>query len=298
MTRKKHETVAVVVTTRNRSALLRRALHSVFEQTRLADEVVIVDDGSHDDTAQVIPHEFPGAHYIEQGHRGVSAARNLGVKSTNSKWIAFLDSDDEWQPEKLEHQLNALRLQRDHAICHTDEIWIRNGRRVNPKDKHAKAGGFIFRQCLPLCVISPSSVIMRRALFEQTGGFDEKLPVCEDYDLWLRICSRHRVLYVDEPLVVKYGGHADQLSRKYWGMDRFRIHALEKILSSDRLQPDDRRATVETLIEKLGIYIQGARKRGKYAETRAFEEKIASYERVRARLNDGRSAGRAVKARP
>ena len=260
--------VAVVVPTRDRTPTLRRAIASVFAQTHRPSQVIVVDDGSRDHDASWLRQEFPGVELIRIRHGGVSAARNRGVEATTCEWVAFLDSDDEWRPEKLERQLGELRRRREFVICHTDEVWIRNGRRVNPAKRHAKLGGSIFQRCLPLCIISPSSVILKRSLLAKVGGFDETLPVCEDYDLWLRICCQHPVLFVDEPLVIKYGGHADQLSKRYWGMDRFRIRALEKILDSDTLGVDDRRAAVRVLLEKLDVYLQGARKRGKTDEVR------------------------------
>ncbi len=247
------DTISVIIPTHNRAGLLRRALASVQNQTRRPDEVIVIDDGSTDETAQVVCGEFPRYRYVRQPRRGVAAARNKGAGEAMGRWLAFLDSDDEWRPVKLKRQLAALASRPDYSICHTDEIWIRNGRRVNPKDRHAKAGGHIFRRCLALCVISPSAVVIARSLFDSLGGFDETLAVCEDYDLWLRLCARHPVLYVDETLVVKYGGHSDQLSKKYFGMDRFRIQALENILAGESLTRSDRAAAVAPLREKIGI---------------------------------------------
>jgi glycosyltransferase involved in cell wall biosynthesis len=263
--------VTVVVPTRDRIDPLRRALESVRRQTYPAARVIVVDDGSHDDPGSWLQPDFPEVEFVRQEHRGVSAARNRGIELATTRWIAFLDSDDEWRPEKLERQLSALEREPEHSICHADEIWIRNGRRVNPGKRHAKRGGSIFQDCLPLCVISPSSVILDRSLLDDLGGFDETLPVCEDYDLWLRICARHRVLFVDEPLVIKYGGHKDQLSKRYWGMDRWRIRALEKIIESGVLGADDRRAAARVLLEKLDVYLEGARKRGKSDEVDRYE---------------------------
>ncbi len=263
--------VTVVVPTRDRVDPLRRALESVRCQTKQAARVIVVDDGSLEDPGSWLRADFPEVEFVRQEHRGVSAARNRGVDVATTQWVAFLDSDDEWQPEKLERQLSALERGPEHSICHTDEIWIRNGRRVNPGKRHTKRGGLIFRDCLPLCVISPSSVVVKRSLLNGVGGFDETLPVCEDYDLWLRICSRYPVLFVDEPLVIKYGGHEDQLSRRYWGMDRFRIRALEKIIESSVLDAGDREAAVRVLLEKLDVYLEGARKRGKSDEVDRYE---------------------------
>jgi glycosyltransferase involved in cell wall biosynthesis len=265
--------VTVVIPTRDRGDMLRHAVASVRSQTRPPEQVVVVDDGSGEDLRPSLAREFPEVECIRQPARGVSAARNRGVREARCTWIAFLDSDDEWLPPKLERQLASLRAYPEHAICHTDEIWMRRGRRVNPRRRHAKSGGFIFERCLPLCVISPSSVIIRSALLDALGGFDETLPACEDYDLWLRVCSRYPVLYVDEPLLIKHGGHPDQLSRRYWGMDRFRIQALEKIIDSRELDPVARQAAVRVLIEKIDVYLAGARKRGKTDEAETYEAK-------------------------
>ncbi len=255
--------VSVIIPTFNRSHTLRKALDSVLSQTYRADSIIVIDDGSIDGTPQVIGEHYPDLTYIKQKNRGVSTARNKGIGMTDTDWLAFLDSDDEWLPEKLERQMTALEQQPEMKICHTDETWIRNGKRVNPKKKHAKTGGWIFEKCLPLSCVSPSSVLIHRSLFDDVGLFDESLPACEDYDLWLRIAAHHPFLYLNEKLTVKYGGHKDQLSRKHWGMDRFRIRALKKILASDTLSNNDRNAAEAMLAEKTQIISQGARNRGK-----------------------------------
>jgi glycosyltransferase involved in cell wall biosynthesis len=270
-------TVSVVVPTFNRAALLPRALASVRAQTRPADEVLVVDDGSTDGTAVLLRERFPELGYLAQHNGGAAAARNAGIAATGGRWVAFLDSDDQWLPQKLERQLAAIEASPGLRLCHTNEIWIRRGRRVNPMRKHAKAGGDIFLHCLPLCVISPSSALVRRDLLEEIGGFDESLPACEDYDLWLRICAREKVLYLEEPLLLKYGGHEDQLSRRHWGLDRFRIRALEKLIGSGGLTESQRRAAARTLVGKARIVAAGARKRGKLDQAAAYERKAESY---------------------
>lgn len=264
--------ISVVIPTYNRRGLLGRALASVLAQTHAPDEVIVVDDGSDDGTAAWLGRDWPSVACVVQENRGVSAARNCGVAAAHGEWIAFLDSDDEWHPEKLERQLDALARQPDCPLCHTNEIWIRNGRRVNPRRRHEKRGGRIFAHCLPLCVISPSAAVIRRDILLAFGGFDEALPACEDYDLWLRLCARHPVAFVDVPLVVKHGGHDDQLSRAHWGMDRFRIHALKKILATHDLTPIQRKEAENTLNEKIAIYTAGARKRGRFEEAEQLEK--------------------------
>ncbi|MGH9324466.1 MAG: glycosyltransferase family 2 protein [Vicinamibacteria bacterium] len=254
-------TVSVVIPTHNRRDLVCRAIRSVLAQTRAPGEILVVDDGSTDDTATHLSREHPEVVVLVQENRGVSAARNRGILASRGSLIAFLDSDDEWLERKLERQLEAMDSSPDIPLCHTEEIWIRRGRRVNPMKKHQKFGGHIFERALPRCVISPSSALAHRRLFEEAGLFDESLPACEDYDLWLRVTARFAVLFVDEPLIVKYGGHEDQLSRRHWGMDRFRIRALEKILAERILREGDRRAAEAALARKVEIFTRGARKR-------------------------------------
>ncbi|HKJ45206.1 MAG TPA: glycosyltransferase family A protein [Balneolales bacterium] len=269
--------VSIVIPTYNRKSLLSRALVSVLNQTAQPAEIIVVDDGSKDGTEQMIRDDFPNVRYCHQTNHGVSAARNKGIGLSNGSWIAFLDSDDEWKPQKLEKQITALRDSSVDKICHTNEVWIRNGKFVNQKKKHKKYGGYIYKKCLPLCRISPSAVMIHRSVFDDIGLFDESLPACEDYDLWLRICSKYPVLYLNEKLIIKHGGHSDQLSRAFWGMDRFRIKALENILNSGILSNEQAQATIKELLKKMKMYLIGARKRNKTKEVSALEAKMKYY---------------------
>ncbi len=270
--------ISVVIPTFNRCQRLQRALDSVFLQSCQPDEVIVVDDGSNDDTDTMIREKFPDVRYCFQENKGVSHARNVGICQAKGEWIAFLDSDDEWLPDKLQMQQLALSHQPEVKICHTEEIWIRNGVRVNQMNKHKKTGGWIFQRCLPLCAMSPSSIIIHRSVFENVGVFDETLPACEDYDLWLRITAEYPVAFVDEAQIIKYGGHEDQLSSKYWGMDRFRIIALEKIVANDNsLLSADKEAAVRMLVKKCKIYRQGALKRNKQQEAEYYQSIIERF---------------------
>ena len=277
MTPKSQPDISVIIPAFNRAHTLPKALDSVLSQTLKPREIIVVDDGSTDETNAVLAN-YPGLCIISQDNRGVSAARNVGIEKAGGEWLAFLDSDDEWLKEKLEKQWDAICID-DKLICHTEEIWIRNGKRVNPMKKHQKFGGWIYERCLPLCVISPSSVMIHRSVFKDVGVFDESLEVCEDYDLWLRICAKYSVLFIDEPLIVKYGGHEDQLSRKYWGMDRFRVKALEKMMSFGALNDEDEKATVNMILQKCGIIINGMKKRGNNDEAEKWQSKIEKYEK-------------------
>ena len=273
--------VSVIVPTFNRADVLGRAIESVLQQSLPAMEIIIVDDGSVDNTQRVVAALQRSAAIpistLYQKNSGVSAARNSGIRHANGDWIALLDSDDAWLPDKLKTQENLIEQHQGFRLCHTQENWIRNGVRVNQMKKHAKSGGHIFQQCLPLCVISPSSVVIHRSLFDTVGTFDETLPACEDYDLWLRICAHEAVLYVDTPQILKYGGHDDQLSRKYWGMDRFRIKALQKILQDPELNKSQQQLAVKTLLHKAGILRQGAEKRNNQQRADKYRDIEALY---------------------
>ncbi|MBU62922.1 MAG: glycosyl transferase [Opitutae bacterium] len=272
--------VSIIIPTYDRLETLPRALGSVINQTFSDWELIVVDDGSTDGTDEMILRDYPVVRYYRQENAGVSSARNAGVALSSGAWIAFLDSDDAWLPEKLERQLFTLAKEPELRLSHTDEIWIRNGRRVNQPKEYAKSGGYIYRRCVPLCCICPSSVLIRRDLFDEIGGFDETFPVCEDYDLWLRITAREPVQYLDESLVRKYGGHEDQLSNT-WGMDRYRTRALEQMLAEEILSQEDHLLTKKSLIRKLRILIEGARKRGNVEVVAEYEPSLFKWERSR-----------------
>ena len=255
--------VSVIVPTYNRADRLERALNSIVSQTYQDFELIVVDDGSTDKTYQLMK-SFPKAQYFYiKKNSGVSKARNVGLAFAKGELICFLDSDDLWKEKKIQIQSLWLENNKDSQICYTDEIWVRNGVRVNPMNRHRKYSGDIFRHCLGLCIVSPSSVMIRAKLFDEIGNFDESLPACEDYDLWLRIASKYAFHFIEEPLIIKYGGHSDQLSRKYWGMDRFRVVALKKLLDQNSLDKEKLKLTRSVFLEKCSILIKGFEKRGK-----------------------------------
>ena len=275
--------VSAVIPTFNRGYCLLRAINSILAQTTPVDEIIVVDDGSNDKTYDLLVKselldmrgQLPNIRYLYQENKGVSAARNLGIKEAENEYIALLDSDDAWAKTKIERQ--ALKLEKKNFSCritHTEEIWLKDGQRINPKKKHKKSGGFIFEKCLPLCCISPSSVLLHRTLFNDYGFFDEKLPACEDYDMWLRLCAFEEVLFVEEALTIKYGGHADQLSRAFWGMDRFRVQALEKLINSGKLSKTQRSQALEMLVKKIEILLLGAKKREKKEMIQNLDRKL------------------------
>jgi GT2 family glycosyltransferase len=262
--------ISVVIPTYNRCTVLERAMDSVLSQTFTDYELIVVDDGSNDGTTELLDRYSDHVRAIRQENRGVSTARNTGILASKGEFIALLDSDDTWLPKKLERQVAFFDTNPEALICQTEEIWIRNGKRVNPKTRHQKFSGMIFEKTLPLCLVSPSAVMMRRSLFDEVGLFDESLPACEDYDLWLRITWKYPVHLIDTPLIVKHGGHSDQLS----GMpelDKYRIQALVKILKMGCLSVTHRTAALTTLKEKCRIYAEGCLKRGKMKEAKHYK---------------------------
>ena len=263
--------VSVVIPTYNRINLLERAVNSVIRQTKNAFEIIVVDDGSDDNSSEMVKQKFGSVILVRQENCGVSAARNRGIEISKGDWIALLDSDDEWKPNKLEKQINALSEDPDCFFCYTNETWIRNGVRVNQGKRHKKYGGYIFDKCLDICRISPSSVLFKKSILEHVGLFDNELHVCEDYDLWLRICAKYPVLFVEEPLLRKFGGHDDQLSKKFWGMDRFRVEALYKIIKLGNLTESQKQKAIDMLIHKCSILSSGFTKRGNYQAAKKYK---------------------------
>ncbi len=256
---------------------MKRAMKSVFSQTFRDFEMVVVDDGSSDATADLLAAMKDRVTAIRQQNQGVAAARNAGIARARGELLAFLDSDDEWLPEKLSRQVALYEERSTDFVCHTGEKWLRDGREVTQKAVHRKQGGRFFERALALCLISPSSVMISRGLIDRVGWFDEDLPAAEDYDLWLRITAFHEVEFIPEPLVIKHGGHPDQLSRTIPAIDRFRIRAIEKVLADPDLTEAYRAAAVKELDRKCAIVAAGCSKRGKESEAAAYRELARSY---------------------
>ena len=265
--------VSAIIPTYNRWPMVGEAVESVLAQTAADYELIVVDDGSTDETRRRLRGYGARLTVLTQSRRGVSAARNRGASRASGKYLAFLDSDDFWHPGKLRRQLDFMESNPQVEICQTDEIWIRNGVRVNPRRKHRKLSGDIFRASLGLCLVSPSAVMMRRELFERAGGFDESLPVCEDYDLWLRISKDTQVPLIPEALVTRRGGHADQLSRSTWGFDRFRVISIANLIEAG-LDAEKAGWALEAMAKKVTILARGFRKRGNEAMAQAYEERL------------------------
>ena len=273
--------ISVVIPTLNRINTLQRAIDSVINQTYKPAEIIVVDNGSSDGTLKFLREQYPKITILTENKIGVSSARNKGIKKSINQWIALLDSDDAWHPRKLEIQTSMLdSALKEYNLIHTDEVWFRNNKHINQMKKHKKQGGYIFERCLSLCCISPSSVLFKKNILDKVGLFDESLPVCEDYDMWLKICSSEEVLFAQDKLTYKYGGHKDQLSKSYWGMDRFRIKSIENIIKNFDLTYKQKKQAKKELIKKLKIIINGAFKRNNLSIVNEFSTKLEYWDKV------------------
>ncbi|TGN08298.1 glycosyltransferase family 2 protein [Leptospira ilyithenensis] len=278
--------VSIILPTFHRPDTTKKAIESVISQTYGNWELIVVDDGSKDDTWQSLLSEYPGWKSNLTGfgkntksiqlhqiiHRGVSGARNFGVERSFGKWICFLDSDDLWLPEKISKQINYHKDHPEIRISQTNETWIKNGNKVKPLGKHKKKEGDIFQECLELCLITPSSVILGRELWEEAGGFDERLQTCEDYDFWIRITAKGEwVGLLEEELMIRHGGHSDQLSGKYNAMERFRLYSQLKLWnatippSSDYTGIDSQKKDLlkTSTLNRIQVLEAGRKKRNK-----------------------------------
>jgi glycosyltransferase involved in cell wall biosynthesis len=266
--------VSVIIPTYNRATVLSRAIESVISQSFRNFEIIIIDDGSDDNTSEVIESFDQTVRHFRIPHSGVSRARNAGIEKAKGEWISFLDSDDYWLPQKLQKQMAYLATHPEYKICHTDEIWIKNGKRINQGKKHIKYAGWFFSPSLSLCLISPSTVIIHRDVFDKVGRFDEDFKVVEDYELWLRITARYPVGYVEEKLIVKTGGHGDQLSISIDGIEKYRISALEKFIVNGNEKPEYLAESIKMYLKKCSIYIKGCKKRGKVDEVEELKSRM------------------------
>jgi glycosyltransferase involved in cell wall biosynthesis len=277
--------ITAIIPTYNRAARLERAIASVIAQSQPCDELIVVDDGSTDATSSLVERLAASAtipiRLLRQENRGAAAARNYGIRMAKGRLLAFLDSDDWWQPHKLALQTAAMQAHPHILISHTREIWFRHGQQVNQKKKHDPPAGDIFAASLPMCVVGMSTVMARRELFDRYGMFAESLPCCEDYDLWLRVGSRESFLLVPEALTGKNGGRPDQLSAIHrLGMDVYRIQALCRLIDAGGLSADQRRAAIDELMRKCHIYGQGCIKHGRAEEGQGYLDLAARYQAI------------------
>ncbi|NOT79806.1 MAG: glycosyltransferase family 2 protein [Bacteriovoracaceae bacterium] len=272
--------IDIIIPTYNRAHTLERALNSIFHQTYTDFQIYLIDDASTDETA-LIKEKYindPRFHYhFLEVSQGVSHARNIGVALGNSQYVSFLDSDDEWLPLKLDEQVKHLTKNPDCQFIHSEEIWIRNGVRVNPKLKHNKNSTDLFQRSLEHCLISPSTVVIKRDLFLSLGGFDTSMTVCEDYDLWLKVLVSRDVIYISSPLINKYGGHADQLSIKFVAMDYWRIKSLFNLLKNKEVCSLQKLKITEVIIKKSKLLLSNYKKYNNQIQFAEIEQLLLAH---------------------
>jgi len=217
--------ISVIIPTFNRAGFILQAIKSVQNQSVNVDEIIVIDDGSTDETKELLKDEE--IVYIYQQNSGVSAARNRGIKEAKHEWLAFLDSDDLWHKNKIEEHISLHVNNPEIKASFTDEKWIRNGKVINKK-KHLKKEEPTFLNSLRTCKIGVSTFFVHKSLFDEIGLFDEDLKVCEDYDLWLRILRKHTIKLINKELITKQAGHDNQLSFTTPLIDTYRVKALQK----------------------------------------------------------------------
>lgn len=266
--------ISVVIPTYNRQDFIKKAIQSVQNQTVKIDEIIIIDDGSNDNTKEII--KDLNIKYIYQENSGVSKARNRGIKEAKNSWIAFLDSDDVWNDTKIEKQINFHKQNPHILLSHTDELWIRNDKIINQKKHQQKPSGFCFLDNITSCKIGPSTVMMHKDIFDDIGLFDEDLKVCEDYDLWIRISNKYEIGLIDEKLMTKYAGHANQLSFTTFAIDTYRIQALEKHLESKY-----KTNIINELIQKCTLLLKGAKKHNNIELLGIYGDKLNHFNNIR-----------------
>lgn len=273
--------VSVIIPSHNRRDFLECALESVFKQSFKNLEVIVVDDASSDDTQGMLQQMTdPRLITIKNSkNAGVSYSRNKGIEASRGDYIAFLDSDDQWQKRKLEKQIAFLESFPHFDLVHCNEKWIRNGSHLNQKKIHRKEGGDLFKRSLSLCLIAPSAVVMKRQLLDEIGGFRESYPVCEDYEMWLRITSQREVGFIEDILVIKHGGHQDQLSMRFKAMDYWRVKAMDEVFQSNRLNKQQKSDLTEVLVKKALVLKAGYQKYPNARDLAYIESLLQKYQK-------------------
>lgn len=268
--------VVVVIPVRDRPEMLRRAVESVLAQSFRFFDLVVVDDASPEDLSEVRDWvEGAGHHWLSLDKNvGPAGARNAGAELLKSQWLAFLDSDDVWEVEKLQQQVDWHARHPKIEISQCEERWMRNGQPFKKKFRQVQPEGWIFEACVQVCCISPSCVMMSHRLWQQLGGFDQRYRVCEDYELWLRVALNEQVGVVKGTagaLVTRHGGHEDQLSFALPAMDRFRVMALLDLMLKVDLSPQQKQWVVGAILQRSEVLQQGAQKRAKQQDVLIYK---------------------------
>ena len=276
--------VAVIIPVRGRPRLLERALQSVLDQSVAPAEVLVIVDetprgGAADaDSATGFADSFAargaGFTVLHSDGRGPAAARNLGARAARTKWLALLDSDDTWSPEKLALQL-AYREKRPQLHgCQTLESWFRDGVELQQPQRLRPRPGRFLRDSFFTCLVACSAVMIRRDTLLGLGGFDESYVVCEDFELWLRYLEQYPMGLVPLALTQKHAGGWPQQSQSQTMLDAVRIRAILSAVDRKTISAEERVAAHAACSQKLEILGRGAARHGSADRIRALEIEV------------------------
>jgi glycosyltransferase involved in cell wall biosynthesis len=283
--------VTAIIPVYNRPEQVKEAVLSVLSQTWRPLELIVGDDGSTDLTGTVVQRMIDENEtsvemvLLELPHTGYpGAVRNSCAEAAKGEYLAFLDSDDLWRPEKLEKQIHPFLRNPSLRISHTREEWNREGKIISQARLRHKREGDLFQDSLKKCIIGPSTVMIRKDLFLESGGFRDDLEIAEDYEYWLRLTAVEQVRFLDEPLTVKRAGHEDQLSEKYGHIELFRIEGLKTLVDKSYFHGWYAAAAARELSRKCQVYGRGCMKREKMPEGREYMELSGYYEIMAEKL--------------
>ena len=252
--------VSIIIPTYNRRDYITTALDSVLGQTYKDYEIIIVDDGSSDDTKEVIRPYGEIIRYFYQENRGIAAARNRGIRESRGEFIALLDSDDYWHPEKLKRQVNYLTENPQYGMVATRCSSIAPDGTFRKKNRPGKSG-WILTDIFKSNFIRTSSALITRKCLDTVGLFDESLPECEEYDLWLRIAKDFPIAFINEPLTV-YTDNPQGVSTDSLAGRLVRIKVLEKAYLKESIPPAIYRKRLSRNYHYLGRhYLERGRKK-------------------------------------
>lgn len=244
-----HNTAAIIPV-RGRRELLGEAMESVLGQSLCPAELLVIMDDYDESEALELKARYRSIencqlHFVRGEGTGPGSARNLGATLARSSWLAFLDSDDIWQKERLERLFAYLKKRPQLSVCHNEESWLRSKKGLTVPESLRPSTGRFLRASLSNCMISPSSLLIRRTVFLASGGFDPAYPVCEDFEFFLRLLKTRVAGLVPEKLTIKRSGNWPQLSASH-NLDCYRLRALLTYLKDPEApwQAEARRAAL------------------------------------------------------
>jgi len=233
--------VSIVIPTYNCARYILAAIQSVFTQTFDDYEIIVVDDGSTDDTREVLQAWSSRLRYIYQQNRGQAAARNAGIRASSGQYLVFLDADDLILPRKLEVQASVLDAVPQIGVVYSDfYFWLDNSSKQIWQLRSTVPGwrslsGNVLDEIMQGNWLATNCAMLRRQCFDEVGFFDETLSPVEDWDLWVRLAGRFKFQYHDYPSSV-YRVHGANISLDYAGTAPAQIRLLEKIIASPSFQ--------------------------------------------------------------